>query len=210
MCGLRDLCSSQGASRHATRERQPRNCWLRQLRVRTFPPYARRSGQYCWRVASGQRRASRGHLGARCGVGPHREQLLLTPKSVLEPPPLTPVRGHFKVQAAAIVETRRALASLGLLNNRIGEFVVRHLGVGGGPTASLPPNLPQLPPDSSVATRSYVEIESSFSPALPGKIGPMWPIALSCLERVRGIEPLYEAWEAAVLPLNYTRRARRF
>ena len=25
------------------------------------------------------------------------------------------------------------------------------------------------------------------------------------LERVRGIEPLYEAWEAAVLPLNYTR-----
>jgi hypothetical protein len=27
------------------------------------------------------------------------------------------------------------------------------------------------------------------------------------LERVRGIEPLYEAWEAAVLPLNYTRCA---
>ncbi len=27
------------------------------------------------------------------------------------------------------------------------------------------------------------------------------------LERVRGIEPLYAAWEAAVLPLNYTRRA---
>ncbi len=25
------------------------------------------------------------------------------------------------------------------------------------------------------------------------------------LERVRGIEPLYAAWEAAVLPLNYTR-----
>ena len=30
------------------------------------------------------------------------------------------------------------------------------------------------------------------------------------VERVRGIEPLYEAWEAAVLPLNYTRRRRRF
>ena len=27
----------------------------------------------------------------------------------------------------------------------------------------------------------------------------------AALERVRGIEPLYEAWEAAVLPLNYTR-----
>jgi hypothetical protein len=30
------------------------------------------------------------------------------------------------------------------------------------------------------------------------------------LERVRGIEPLYEAWEAAVLPLNYTREWSRF
>jgi hypothetical protein len=29
------------------------------------------------------------------------------------------------------------------------------------------------------------------------------------LERVRGIEPLYEAWEAAVLPLNYTRASRQ-
>src|SRR5213075_2072341 len=27
------------------------------------------------------------------------------------------------------------------------------------------------------------------------------------LERVKGIEPSYEAWEAAVLPLNYTRSA---
>ena len=27
------------------------------------------------------------------------------------------------------------------------------------------------------------------------------------LERVKGIEPSYEAWEAAVLPLNYTRGA---
>ena len=27
------------------------------------------------------------------------------------------------------------------------------------------------------------------------------------LERVKGIEPSYEAWEAAVLPLNYTRVA---
>jgi hypothetical protein len=30
------------------------------------------------------------------------------------------------------------------------------------------------------------------------------------LERVKGIEPSYEAWEAAVLPLNYTRTAADF
>ncbi len=29
------------------------------------------------------------------------------------------------------------------------------------------------------------------------------------MERVKGIEPSYAAWEAAVLPLNYTRAARR-
>lgn len=28
------------------------------------------------------------------------------------------------------------------------------------------------------------------------------------MERVKGIEPSYEAWEAAVLPLNYTRTPR--
>ncbi len=28
---------------------------------------------------------------------------------------------------------------------------------------------------------------------------------LGLMERVKGIEPSYEAWEAAVLPLNYTR-----
>ena len=30
------------------------------------------------------------------------------------------------------------------------------------------------------------------------------------MERVKGIEPSYEAWEAAVLPLNYTRSRRGF
>jgi hypothetical protein len=30
------------------------------------------------------------------------------------------------------------------------------------------------------------------------------------MERVKGIEPSYEAWEAAVLPLNYTRIRRDF
>jgi hypothetical protein len=37
------------------------------------------------------------------------------------------------------------------------------------------------------------------------------PIAIkSGLERVKGIEPSYEAWEAAVLPLNYTREGHEF
>ena len=30
------------------------------------------------------------------------------------------------------------------------------------------------------------------------------------MERVKGIEPSYEAWEAAVLPLNYTRTAAHY
>jgi hypothetical protein len=33
-------------------------------------------------------------------------------------------------------------------------------------------------------------------------MGDVWR---SGLERVKGIEPSYAAWEAAVLPLNYTR-----
>lgn len=32
--------------------------------------------------------------------------------------------------------------------------------------------------------------------------GRPWKVEV---ERVKGIEPSYEAWEAAVLPLNYTR-----
>ena len=33
----------------------------------------------------------------------------------------------------------------------------------------------------------------------------MWGQLLAVLERVMGIEPTFEAWEAPVLPLNYTR-----
>jgi hypothetical protein len=33
----------------------------------------------------------------------------------------------------------------------------------------------------------------------------LWGVRTRMLERVKGIEPSYEAWEAAVLPLNYTR-----
>ena len=36
----------------------------------------------------------------------------------------------------------------------------------------------------------------------------MWKRLTHNLERVKGIEPSYEAWEAAVLPLNYTRISR--
>ena len=34
--------------------------------------------------------------------------------------------------------------------------------------------------------------------------------AKEILERVKGIEPSYAAWEAAVLPLNYTRKVSDF
>jgi hypothetical protein len=37
-----------------------------------------------------------------------------------------------------------------------------------------------------------------------------WERPECVLERVKGIEPSYEAWEAAVLPLNYTRMASEF
>ena len=33
---------------------------------------------------------------------------------------------------------------------------------------------------------------------------------VAILERVMGIEPTYQAWEAGVLPLNYTRMASHF
>ncbi len=42
-----------------------------------------------------------------------------------------------------------------------------------------------------------------FTAAQPKKKAPKG--LLQMLERVKGIEPSYEAWEAAVLPLNYTR-----
>ena len=39
---------------------------------------------------------------------------------------------------------------------------------------------------------------------------PMESMTSEILERVKGIEPSYEAWEAAVLPLNYTREPSGF
>ncbi len=37
------------------------------------------------------------------------------------------------------------------------------------------------------------------------ELGETQRLSRGALERVKGIEPSYEAWEAAVLPLNYTR-----
>src|ERR1035437_829913 len=42
------------------------------------------------------------------------------------------------------------------------------------------------------------------------QISPMESTFFRDVERVKGIEPSYEAWEAAVLPLNYTRNGVRF
>jgi hypothetical protein len=47
-------------------------------------------------------------------------------------------------------------------------------------------------------------IDGSFEAIVPGNGREYWSFTQS-LERVKGIEPSYAAWEAAVLPLNYTR-----
>ncbi len=44
--------------------------------------------------------------------------------------------------------------------------------------------------------------------APPGSVVVFDDPHLALLERVKGIEPSYAAWEAAVLPLNYTRSVR--
>ena len=49
----------------------------------------------------------------------------------------------------------------------------------------------------------------AVSLVIKGSFGHPWTSVDGTLERVRGIEPLYEAWEAAVLPLNYTRSPLR-
>ena len=40
------------------------------------------------------------------------------------------------------------------------------------------------------------------------RAGLVWRLPANKMERVKGIEPSYAAWEAAVLPLNYTRNHR--
>ena len=70
-----------------------------------------------------------------------------------------------------------------------------------------------LPPASHGFARTATDgpgLQLGFKPGKPNKKGPLGAFLDFDLERVRGIEPLYEAWEAAVLPLNYTRRASAF
>src|SRR3989338_1814163 len=40
---------------------------------------------------------------------------------------------------------------------------------------------------------------------LPLTLASIWLCQYWRIERVKGIEPSYEAWEASILPLNYTR-----
>ena len=47
-------------------------------------------------------------------------------------------------------------------------------------------------------------------PALAACWARVGRVGGQAVERVKGIEPSYEAWEAAVLPLNYTRKGRQF
>ena len=49
-----------------------------------------------------------------------------------------------------------------------------------------------------------------FAPDVPLDLARSCAKSLARLERVKGIEPSYAAWEAAVLPLNYTRTATAF
>lgn len=51
------------------------------------------------------------------------------------------------------------------------------------------------------ARRKQLKISASWTSL------PLWE---KSLERVKGIEPSYSAWEAAALPLSYTRRLKNF
>ena len=44
-----------------------------------------------------------------------------------------------------------------------------------------------------------------FSPGVTAEIRSVEAMCIRPVERVKGIEPSSKAWEAAVLPLNYTR-----
>jgi hypothetical protein len=59
--------------------------------------------------------------------------------------------------------------------------------------------------DALERNRSWSWSWAAGRAALPTGCSPAWEMGAGALERVKGIEPSYEAWEAAVLPLNYTR-----
>src|SRR3569623_1688552 len=59
----------------------------------------------------------------------------------------------------------------------------------------------------SVLVECWSDMLDLFGVSLPAKPGKKKGTAIRCriLERVKGIEPSSRAWEAFVLPLNYTR-----
>ena len=72
--------------------------------------------------------------------------------------------------------------------------------------ADRPPRIPPSPSARSPAEwvraeSEEIPIRAQFSPQ--GGNGAV--IGISELERLRGVEPPYAAWEAAVLPMNYSR-----
>ena len=58
---------------------------------------------------------------------------------------------------------------------------------------------------ASSATLTEPSARVRFRPLFPNKKAP--ERELFYLERVKGIEPSYSAWEAAALPLSYTRKS---
>ena len=60
---------------------------------------------------------------------------------------------------------------------------------------------------SSRPTSAYKITRNSFPIVIPFMSSLSWIGLSKELERVMGIEPTFEAWEAPVLPLNYTRNS---
>ncbi len=58
---------------------------------------------------------------------------------------------------------------------------------------------------ASSATLTEPSARVRFRPLFPNKKAPVREPFY--LERVKGIEPSYSAWEAAALPLSYTRKS---
>ncbi len=76
------------------------------------------------------------HLGVRA-KGKH---LFLTPKPVLEPPPLAAAGGNPQQQAVSVIQLDGLLAWLGVLDGSVGEW---HLGVTILGVTSYPESYPQ-------------------------------------------------------------------
>ena len=79
------------------------------------------------------------------------------------------------------------------------------MGVTQERCVQIPPILPPRALGRYRTPKDTFGRQSSTKPGIGKKKGPLRTFLDIDLERVRGIEPLYEAWEAAVLPLNYTR-----